>query len=74
MAATSTKMQSTMLLKYKTGVDAKGKDILKNERFSKLKVNAKDEDILAVANVIAALMAYPVSHVLREDQSAIING
>jgi hypothetical protein len=74
MAANSTKVQSSIVLKVKTGTNAKGENILKNIRYSKVKVTASDEDVLAVGTVIGTLLAYPIQQIVREDQNVIING
>jgi len=73
MAINSTKVQSTMVVKFKTGVDEKGKDIIKNQRFSKVKVVATDENILLVGQALGTLLKYPLIEVDREDQNLIIN-
>jgi len=73
MAVKSTKVQSTMNVKFKTGIDAKGEDILKNQRFSKVKVTAGDDNILAVGTALGTLLKYPMVEVLREDINIIIN-
>ena len=74
MATNSTKVHSAMILKFKNGVDAKGKDIIKNQSFSKVKVEATDDEILAVGEVLGGLLAFPLVNVSRQDQSTIING
>lgn len=74
MATNSTKIHSTMILKFKSGVDIRGKDITKNQSFSKIKVTATDDEILAVGTALGALLAFPLVDVSRQDQSTIING
>lgn len=49
MAAKATKLHTTLIVKYVEGADAKGKDIIKNQNFSKVKTTATEDDILAVA-------------------------
>ncbi len=73
MAAKSILVQSAMVMKYKVGVDGKGKDIVKSERFSKIKLTSKNEEILAVAEALKSLMKYPVVQTIREDEQRIIN-
>lgn len=73
MAVKSTKVQSTMVLKIKTGLDSKGKDIIKKTSFSKVKVMASDENILAVGSAMGALLNYPVTEVVRQDSNLVIN-
>lgn len=73
MAVVSTKLQSAMVIKYKTGVDEKGNDVFATQRFSKIAVGAQDADILAVSQSIGSLLNFPVNQVVREDQNSIIN-
>ena len=74
MATNSTKVHSAMVLKFKNGVDTKGKDIIKSQSFSKVKVAATDDEILAVGTALGALLEFPLVDVSRQDQSTIING
>ncbi|WML33455.1 DUF1659 domain-containing protein [Clostridium sp. OS1-26] len=73
MAATATKLQTALLLKYKDGVDAKGKEIIKSQRFSKVKTTATEQDIYDVSVEIGKLLGKPLDEVIREDQSGIMN-
>lgn len=72
MAVQTTKNSSAITLKIKQGVDAKGNDIVKSIKFSKVKVNAADEDVFAIASAVAGLLQYPVVQILRSDDSVII--
>lgn len=69
--AVSTKVQSTMIIKFKTGTDANGEDILKSQRFSKIKVDAEDESILAVGTELGGLLKYSLAEVVREDLNLV---
>jgi hypothetical protein len=71
MAAKATKLQTTLLVKYKDGVDAKGKEIIKNMRFSKVKTTATEQDILDVALEIEKILGKTLDEIIREDQSGI---
>ena len=73
MAAKATKLQTTLLVKYKDGVDAKGKEIIKNMRFSKVKTTATEQNILDVALEIEKILGKTLNEVIREDQSGITN-
>ena len=73
MAVKAKKAQSTMVIKYKTGVGKNGDDILKSQRFSKIKAASLDGDIFAVSNSIGSILVYPVMEVLREDLNLLIN-
>ncbi|MCH5138510.1 DUF1659 domain-containing protein [Clostridiaceae bacterium UIB06] len=71
MAAKATKLSSTLVIKYVEGVDAKGKDIIKSQRFAKVKTTAAEQDLLDVALEIEKLLGKTLNEVVREDQSGI---
>jgi hypothetical protein len=73
MAATATKLQTGLVLKYKDGVDEKGKEIIKKQRFSKVKTTALDQDIYDVSLEIGKLLGKILDEVIKEDQSGIMN-
>ncbi|KZL94065.1 DUF1659 domain-containing protein [Clostridium magnum] len=71
MAAIVTKLSSTLVLKYNDGVDAEGKDIIKSQRFAKVKTTAVEQDILDVTLEMEKLLGKTLNEVIREDQSGI---
>ena len=73
MAVESTLAKSALSLKYKEGVDLNGKDIIKTKKFSNIKVTAADPDIFDISDAFTSLMIYPVSEVLRSDDSLLAN-
>ncbi|MCT8975222.1 DUF1659 domain-containing protein [Clostridium sp. CX1] len=73
MAATATKLSTTLIIKYIDGVDSKGKDIIKSQSFSKAKVSAAEQDLFDVAKEVEKLIGKTLDQVLREDQSVITN-
>lgn len=73
MAIKSTPVKSALSLRYKDGVDAKGKDIIKAKKFSNIKVNADDQGLMDVAAVLAPLMMYPLVEVQRSNDNVITN-
>ncbi|MBI6872723.1 DUF1659 domain-containing protein [Clostridium aciditolerans] len=73
MAATATKLNSTLVIKYKDGVDQKGKEIIRNQRFSKVKPTATEQALYDTALEIEKLLGKTLDEVLREDQSGIMN-
>lgn len=73
MAVQSSVVKSALSLKYKEGVDEAGKDIIKTKKFSNVKTGALDEDIYGIAAAFQPLMKYPVSEILRNDDSMLIN-
>jgi hypothetical protein len=71
MAAKATKLHTTLIVKYEDGVDAKGKEIIKSQSFSKVKTTATEDDILAVTLEVEKLIGKTLNEVIREDQSGI---
>lgn len=73
MAVVSTKLQSSVILKYKTGVDENGNDVFESQRFGKVNTMSQDQDVYDAAEAIGTLVNYPVTQIIRDDQSSIIN-
>jgi hypothetical protein len=71
MAVNSTILDSALVVRYKTGIDAKGNDILKNQRFNSLKVDSSDENAYAVGVAIGGLLAFPMVDVQRENDALL---
>lgn len=74
MAAISNKLQSTLALKYKTGVDDKGKDIIVTQRVSGVKVGATDQNVYDTATALGSLINFAITDIAKEDFSEIVNG
>ncbi|MCT8978319.1 DUF1659 domain-containing protein [Clostridium sp. CX1] len=73
MAATATKLSSSLIIKYIDGVDSKGKEIVKKQSFSKIKTSAAEQDLFDVAKEIEKLIGKTLDEVIREDQNSITN-
>lgn len=73
MAATSTKLQNTLILKYKAGADKNGKDIIKKQSFKSIKPNAAEQDMYDVAKQIETLLGTTLNELLVEQESSITN-
>ena len=73
MAATASKLNSTLVVKYKDGVDKKGKEIIKKQRFAKVKPAATEQAVYDTALEIEKLLGRKLDEVIREDQSGITN-
>jgi hypothetical protein len=73
MAAKATKLQTALVLKYVDGVDESGKEVIKNQRFSKVKVTATEQNLYDVAREIEKLLDKSLTELIREDQSGITN-
>lgn len=63
--------EMSMLLNYKVGVNDKGKDIIKSQKFSKIKLDTKDEDFYAVGKALSKVLAYS-GNVEREESYIFI--
>jgi len=73
MAVQSTQIKSALSLRYKEGVDANGKDIIKTKKFSNIKIVADNQGLLDVATALSPLMKYPIVEILRSNDSKLIN-
>ncbi|MFA9397848.1 MAG: DUF1659 domain-containing protein [Clostridiaceae bacterium] len=71
MAINSTKLNSTMIISYKTGVDEDGKDVIKQQKYSGIKVDASDEDIYGVADSFNQVLEYNIQSVARDDKEEL---
>jgi hypothetical protein len=73
MAVTTTKLLTSINIKYKTGIDANGKDISKSKKVSNIKVSATDADIYAIGAAIGGLLKYPILEIQRSDDNLLTN-
>jgi len=73
MALLSSLTNTAVSLRYKEGVDSTGKDIIKAKKFSNVKISAVDQDIYDTAAALGSLISYPVSQVVRSNDSVLIN-
>ena len=71
--AITTKTKTSLILTYHEGVDTNGKDILKSDRYGKVKITAADADILEVSQAIGSLKGSPLIKVAKQDESNIAN-
>lgn len=71
--AISTKTKTSLILTYHEGVDTNGKDILKSDRYGKVKITAADDDIFAVSQAIGSLKSSSLVKVAKQDESNIAN-
>ncbi|MHC6178762.1 DUF1659 domain-containing protein [Clostridium sp. JNZ X4-2] len=73
MAVKSTILQTSVVLSYKDGLDAQGKEIIKKQSFSNVKINASAQDIYDVAREIEKLLGKTLDELVRHDESGITN-
>ncbi|GIM30515.1 hypothetical protein CPJCM30710_31810 [Clostridium polyendosporum] len=64
--ATTLLTGNSMVLKYKTGVNEKGDDIFKTQRFSNVRLDINDDDFYSVGEAIQTLLDASVIYVLKE--------
>lgn len=72
MAAMENKIGTALVLKKLVETSIDGKEKFKTQRFSKVKVTAKAEDIYAVAKAMEDVIHYPIKEVFREDISSVL--
>ena len=52
----STLVSSSIVIKYVSGITSAGKDIVKSQKFNKIRKDMSDADIFAVGTAIMSLM------------------
>ncbi|RBP44179.1 DUF1659 domain-containing protein [Garciella nitratireducens] len=65
----STKMQ----LKLNTGLDEKGKEIIKTKTYSNVKPDAKDQVIYDIASSLAVLQQHDLEEIHRVNDTILIS-
>ncbi|MBP2032229.1 hypothetical protein J2Z42_000894 [Clostridium algifaecis] len=73
MAAKSNKLQTSVTIKYKDGVNESGKDVIKLQKFSKVKVTASDDSIYNTAKEIEKLLGKSLVELIKTDENDITN-
>lgn len=74
MAAKSTKLASSLVVKIKTGVNSKtGKDVNKNITLGNLVVTAADQDVYDVAMGIGKVLPFGITEIDRVDHNDVTN-
>lgn len=73
MAASSTLLETSVVLSYKDGLDEQGKEIVKRQSFSNVKITAPIQDIYDVAKEIEKLLGKTLDEIVKQDESSIIN-
>ena len=73
MAVTASKLLTSINIKYKTGVDANGKDVSKSKKVGNIKVTATDADIYAVGAAIGGLLKYEILEIQKSDDNLLTN-
>ncbi|KPU44720.1 hypothetical protein OXPF_18060 [Oxobacter pfennigii] len=73
MAITSNKISSMLQLKVKTGTDHEGNDITALQSYRKVKIDAAEQDVYDVAQVLGSYQTTPLVGVLKTDSFELIN-
>lgn len=73
MALQSTLVNSAMSIRFKSGIDALGKDVVKAKKYSNIKLSAPSEDLLLIGTMLGDLMKHEVLSIVRTDESDIAN-
>lgn len=74
MAVQVTKLKSDLVMRVITGQDEAGNDVLRTKTFSKVKVDAVDQDVFDIAKAIEGVLADPVFEVKRVDADLLEEG
>lgn len=72
MAVIATELESKVKLTFNAGNDEDGNAIIKSKTFSRVKSDATDDNIYAVANGIAGLQEYPVNTIRKFEEYDLI--
>ena len=73
MATQKIPAKSILNIQVQTGTNTNGLPILVNRSYSGVKVDAKDDDVMAVGQAIAAVQSLPVMAYQRVDYAEIVN-
>ena len=73
MAVTSQSKSTKFKIVYSLGQDEKGKEIKKTKTYSKLKHDASNEDVYAVASSLIGLQSNTALEVAKLNESELIN-
>lgn len=71
MATTAEKVKNTLIIEYVNGVDDDGNEVITRQRFSKIKLDATDDAIYAVAQAINPVLVSPVLYVTKQVDSTL---
>lgn len=73
MAATLTKVSSSIVLVINTGKDANGKDTTKKLNLGSIVTTAAEQDVYDVTSAIAGIINYPLQTIQKVDNSLLTN-
>lgn len=73
MAATKMPKPGTLSLKVQTGTSASGNPVYSTRNYSGVKSDATDQALFDVGTAIAGVVKHPLSEIIRNDKSALVN-
>jgi hypothetical protein len=73
MAIQSTLVNTALSIRFKSGIDEAGRDVIKAKKYSNVKVTAAPEDLLFIGTALGNLMKYELVEVQRSDDSVLLN-
>ncbi|MDV3427767.1 MAG: DUF1659 domain-containing protein [Bacillota bacterium] len=71
MAVNAVKEKTSMIISYKTGTDEDGKEIIKNQSFSNVKVTSTEDDVFSAASLFSPLLLYPILSIEKQDREVL---
>lgn len=71
MAVNSVKEKTSMIISYKVGTDENGKEIIKNQSLSNVKVTSTEEDVYSAASLLSPLLQFPILSVEKQDREVL---
>ena len=72
MAVNTTPIETKLKLRFNCGTDDEGKDIMKNRTYSKIRVDAADEDIHTVAQTLGGLQKHSMEGIIKIEESKLV--
>ena len=71
MAVNSILVDTSVVVKYKVGVDSKGNDVFRTQRANDLNLLATDETLMDLGDVIGSFIEHPIAQVTKESVSLL---
>ncbi len=63
---------SRLILRLETDVNDEGESVIANRSYNRIKPDASNEDVKAVAEAMASLQIYPLLDVIRVDENKLV--
>lgn len=72
MAVSKILTGNAMSVSYKTGVDPKGKDIIKTQNFKGISTSATNDEIMTLSDKLQTVIAFPINEVAITETSVLV--